>query len=395
MGMETLTLIANPGSASRKYALYHRSSCIARLHFERQGNEIVCNLWHKGEEKQLVTLLQEVHEAPESVERILRDEAVIEPGAQIKHISLRVVSPSSFFLYNHVIDDEVIGQLEATVERAPLHIAATLEELKRLRHHFPDATVVGVSDSAFHITKPDYAWNYGLPLDDADRLDIKRFGYHGLSVASVVDVLKAEDKLPPKVIVCHLGGGASVSAVYKGRGFDTTMGYSPLEGLIMATRSGSIDPTAVRELKRALNLNTDQAEEYLNNRSGLLGLSGSSSDIRELLESEAAGDHRAELALNTYVFGVQKAVGQMIAALGGADLLVFTGTVGERSAPIRERVVAKLEFVDFVLDKRANERCNEPNKPTLISKVAHSKPVYVIQADEAGQMLKATHHLES
>lgn len=393
MAVAPLTLIANPGSASRKYALYNKSECVARLHFEWQDNTIICNLWYGGAEDHFPVELQRIQDAPELIEQILTMRNVLDEHKQIARIALRIVAPSSFFLQDHLITDEVVAELERAVERAPLHIRATLEELHRLRAHFPGAQIVGVSDSAFHSTKPDYAWNYGLPLDTADSLDIKRFGYHGLSVASAVDALVKAEKLAPRVVVCHLGGGASVSAVFKGRGFDTTMGYSPLEGLIMATRSGSIDPTAVRELKFRLGLSTDQVEEYLNQQSGLLGLSGSSSDIRELLDKEEVGDHRAELALATYVFGVQKAIGQMIAALGGIDLLVFTGTVGERSVRMRERIVANLEFADLIIDKRANKHNEGVSEPVVISRLTRSRPIIVIPADEAGQMLKAVERI--
>lgn len=389
MAVESLVLIANPGSASRKYALYNNADCVARLHFELENNLVICTFWHADKKSKVPVQVASIQDAPEAIVSVLTDGGVLSDKTRIDSISLRIVAPSSFFLQDRVIDDHVVKELEAAYEKAPLHIEATLEELRRLRVHFPDITIVGASDSAFHSTKPESAWNYGLPLKAADELDIKRFGYHGLSVGSAVDALLAMDKLPPRVIVCHLGGGASVSAVYKGRGFDTTMGYSPLEGLVMATRSGSVDPTAVREIQLRYGMDGDSIQEYLNHQSGLLGLSGSSSDIRELLEKEAGGDHLAGLALSTYVFNVQKAIGQMTAVLGGVDLIVLTGTVGERSVQIRERIFERFEYLDFSLDKRVNKRTDSPDAPTIISKLAHSKPIYVIPADEAGQMLKA------
>lgn len=389
MAVESLVLIANPGSASRKYALYNHSDCVARLHFELENNRVICTFWHADKKSKVPVQIESIQDAPEAIVDVLTEGRVLSDQTTIDSISLRIVAPSSFFLQDRVIDDHVVKGLEAAYEKAPLHIGATLEELHRLRAHFPGVTIVGASDSAFHSTKPESAWNYGLPLKAADELDIKRFGYHGLSVGSAVDALISMDKLPPRVIVCHLGGGASVSAVYKGRGFDTTMGYSPLEGLVMATRSGSVDPTAVRELQLRYGMDGDSIQEYLNHESGLLGLSGSSSDIRELLEKEADGDHLAGLALSTYVFNVQKAIGQMTAVLGGVDLIVLTGTVGERSVQIRERIFERFEYLDFSLDKRVNKRTDGPEGPTIISKLAHSKPVYVIPADEAGQMLKA------
>jgi acetate kinase len=272
----------------------------------------------------------------------------------------------------------------------PLHIDAVLHEYAALHEVFADVPIVGVSDSAFHATKPDFAWNYGLPLADSDKLEIKRFGYHGLSAAAAIRVLRDHDKLPPKVVICHLGSGASVTAVWHGKSRDTTMGYSPLEGLVMATRSGSVDPVAVSVLKRSLRLDDAQMEAYLNEQSGLLGLSGTSDDIRILLKRETDGDHFAHLALETYVFSVQKAIGQMSAVLGGIDLLVFTGTVGERSASIRARVLSPFHYLDLALDHHGNLACTAPTELTCVSRLAHSRPVFVIPADEAAEIARHT-----
>jgi len=207
-------------------------------------------------------------------------------------------------------------------------------------------------------------------------------------VESVVHTLKAHDKLPPKIVVCHLGSGDSVTAVGHGKSVDTTMGYSPLEGLIMATRSGNLDATATQVLQDELQLGAQQLDEYLNHKSGLLGLSNKSSDIRELLALEDDGDPLAKLALETYVYNAQKAVGQMTAALGGIDLLVFTGTVGERSAAIRDRILHALHYLDLLVDDKANKRCDASSEPVLISRPAHSKPIFVLPAREADEMAR-------
>lgn len=385
--MAALTLIANPGSASRKYALYDGEECRAQLHFELVGDAVRCTLTRQGQSKSITTKAHALHEAAAQLSALLSTHKILAPGEAIAKIGLRVVAPSSFFLQDRLLNDDVVAGLQTTQPRAPLHIAATLHELHELRAAYPEKPIWGISDSAFHITKPDYAWNYGLPIDDADRLEIKRFGYHGLSVASVVHTLRAHKKLVPKLVVCHLGSGASVTAVHGGLCLDTTMGYSPLEGLIMSTRSGSLDVTAARVLKEALDFDDAQLDEYLNTKSGLVGLGGSA-DIRELLELDASGNHRAQLALQTYVFNVQKAIGQMSAALGGVDMLVLTGTVGERSAPIRQRILAQLGYLDLYLDDHANDQCEQPPSPTRISRLARSKPIYVVPADEAGEMAR-------
>ncbi len=383
----TLILVANPGSASRKYALFEGEHERAGLHFEWEHNKVICTLFSNGEQHVLHSNLGSLSEAAGQITTILRDKNILQPAEHISKIGLRIVAPSSYFLEDRVVNDDFISRLEHLKSRAPIHIAATLEELHILRSEFADATIVGVSDSAFHATKPDYAWNYGISLEDADVLEIKRFGYHGLSVASAVRELEGAGKLPPKLVVCHLGSGASVSAVYNGKSMDTTMGYSPLEGLVMSTRSGSIDYTAVRALQDARHLTDDAVEDYLNNHSGLLGLGGSS-DIRELLRREEDGDKKAHLALETYIYSLQKAIGQAVAVLGGVDVIIFTGTVGERSAAMRKRIVSRLEYLDFSLDEQTNSACLAPTVTTTVSKLAHSRPIFVIAAQEATEIVR-------
>jgi acetate kinase len=382
-----LILVANPGSASRKYALYEGTHERAALHFEWLNGRVIYTLYRDNEQHQSGTDLHDLAHACSRVVAIFKEREVLGGHEVISRIGLRIVAPSGYFLQDRLVDEEAVNLLQALKPRAPLHIAATLTELHLLRKEFADTTIIGVSDSAFHATKPDYAWNYGISIEDADRFEIKRFGYHGLSVSAAVRALKRADKLPPKVIVCHLGSGASVTAVHGGKSLDNTMGYSPLEGIVMSTRSGSIDVTAVRALKDVFRFDDDKVEDYLNNHSGLLGLGGSS-DTRELLHREAHGDHRAELALQTYVYSVQKAIGQMSAVLGGVDALVFTGTVSERSAPVRERIIARLHYLDFIVNSDVNDAATEPRELIVISRLAHSKPIYVVPTYEAAEIVR-------
>lgn len=386
--MDSLTLIANPGSASRKYALFRGEEQIAALHFEYDEGRIVCTSYI-GERHQPVDVdLHDLGDVAGQVLPTLKHLNLMSDQENITQIGLRIVAPSSYFLQDRVLTDEPVAKLRELLPRAPLHIGASLSEFAILRDVFPHAKIVGVSDSAFHATKPDYAWNYGVRLQDADRFEIKRFGYHGISVAAVVRTLKKIDRLPPKVIVAHLGSGASITAVQGGKSIDNTMGYSPLEGLIMSTRVGSIDPTATNMLQTQLHLSDEQMEDYLNSHSGLLGLSEVSSAINELLAHKRDGNHKAELALDTYTFVAQKAIGSMAAALGGVDMLVFTGTVGERSAAIRTAILQRLQYLDFLLDDAANRACTHPTKPTRISTLARAKPIYVVPTDEAGEMAR-------
>lgn len=386
-----LILVANPGSSSRKYALYESDKLALRaeLHIESSDGQIVATLRTNSGSRQVETTLSEVHDAPREVRGILIRENILNENEAITAIGLRVVAPGSYFMEDRVISDEVIAKLEETKSLAPIHIFATLEELKILREYFGQTPVVAVSDSAFHRTKPSYAWNYGINIQDADSLEIKRYGYHGISVASAVDELWNRGKLPPKVVVCHLGSGSSVSAIFHGRSIDNTMGFTPLEGVLMATRSGDISPGAVRALQTKLGMDWSGIESYLNQRGGLLGIGGSN-DIRDLIEREKNGDHLAHLALTTLVHTIHKAIGSMIATLNGCDLLVFTGTVGERSAILRKRIVAHLEFVDFIIDGNLNDGCTEPDQLTSISQSAKSKPIIVIPTNESVEIAKRT-----
>ena len=387
---DSLILVANPGSSSRKYAVFNADLTErAHLHIEREDGKLVGNIFAGGQHHTVSTDFDDIAESAHHILDMLRGSDVIRDGESIGRIGLRLVAPSSFFMQDHVMTDEVIERVESLRHLAPLHIDATLKELQALRKTFPETTVIGVSDSAFHATKPPYAWNYGIDIHDADRLDIKRFGYHGISVSASIDALWNAGKLPPKVIVCHLGSGSSITGVFHGRSIDTTMGYTPLEGVIMASRSGSIDVGAARVLKESLNLDDAGLESYLNTKSGLLGIGGSD-DIRTLIARETDGDHMAHLALTTLIHSLHKAIGGMIVALNGCDLIVFTGTVGERSAILRKRILAHLECFDFVLDGEVNEACTAPEKMTFISQKAASKPIAVIPTDEAREIAKHT-----
>jgi acetate kinase len=383
-----MILVANPGSSSRKYALYDDTLQLrAELHIETVGERLAATLHHDQSAINIPLEYSDLAESASHLTTIFRYHHSIEENETIATIGLRIVAPSSYFMSDHIINDEVVAKLQEVREHAPLHVDASLEELRRLREAYPEATVVGVSDSAFHSTKPNYVWNYGIAIHDADQFDIKRFGYHGLSVAAAIDALWDRGKLPPKVVVCHLGSGSSVTGVFHGRSIDTSMGYSPLEGVIMASRSGSIDFGAVKALKKNLQMNDDEIEEYLNRQAGLLGLSGSN-DIRELISRETDGNHMAHLALDTLIHSIHKAIGSMIVALNGCDLLVFTGTVGERSAVIRKRIVAHLEFIDFILDGDLNDACTSPEKLTSVSQAAKSRPIIVIPANESLEIAK-------
>lgn len=372
-----LILIANPGSASRKYALFVDTRERVQLHFEYAEGTVVCTMSSEQKTEKIHTDITQLEDAHKAVLPILHSRFFLEEKDVITAIGLRIVAPGSYFLEDHKVDDAFISQLEKAKAQAPLHATASLAELARLQEYFPTLPIFGISDSSFHKTKPDHAWNYGISLELADKYDIKRFGYHGISMASVVTQLDTQEKL----IVCHLGSGASITAIKDGLSKDTTMGYSPLEGIVMSTRSGSIDIVAALAIKKEQTLDDLPLEEYLNKESGLLGLGGSN-DIRELLKREAESDARARLALNTYIYSIQKHIGQMVAALNGVDALVFTGTVGERSASIRKRIVSSLKYLGFSIDQQKNrESASQIQSPG-------SKQIYVIPTQEEKEMAR-------
>ena len=386
----SLLLIANPGSASRKYALVDdKLKEVAALHIEQSGSELIATLRTGGDTRQVPLGFADISQSAAHLYGIFNREHLLESPSDVRAIGLRIVAPSNYFLKDRLVDDDVVQHIRDILPLDPIHVSGTLQELEALRSSLPTVPVALISDSAFHARKPSYAWNYGINLQDADRFEIKRFGYHGLSVSSAVNELWNRGKLPPKVVVCHLGSGSSVSAVFHGRSIDNTMGYSALEGVIMATRTDSIDYTAAMALKTKLGLDDDQFEHYLDEKGGLLGLSGTS-DIREILDREANGDHIAHLALMTLIHSIHKAIGAMVVAMNGADLLVFTGTVGERSANLRRRIVAHLECLDFILDGNRNKSCLNPTEFTSISQAAVSKPIIVIPTDEGVEIARHT-----
>ncbi|MBI5906708.1 acetate/propionate family kinase [Candidatus Saccharibacteria bacterium] len=383
MAVDSLILVANPGSASRKYALYSDDKCLIKIHFELLDGKVIYTSETNGEHHSPKPAdISHLTFAGSKVFSILQSHGLLSVKDQIKTIALRVVAPSSYFQQDRVLDKQAIDKLTDLEPRAQLHINAGLQEVHLLKQAFPEAVLLGISDSAFHHTMPDHASGYALPFKDTDKLDIKRFGYHGLSAESVVKVLRPKDKLPLRLVICHLGSGASVTAVKSGKSIDTTMGYSPLEGLMMSTRSGSIDVTAAQVLQDELKLSSQDLQEYLNHKSGLLGVSGTSADIKVLLELERDGDSRAKLALDMYIYRVQQAIGQMVAALGGVDALVFTGTVGERSVQIRRRVTERLMFLGLQLNPKINHGLKELKELTRISPASHPAKVYVVPADE-------------
>jgi acetate kinase len=295
--------------------------------------------------------------------------SLAEAPDDVEAVAHRVVHGGSRFREPVLVDDAVELELAGLTELAPLHNAPALAAIREARHAFPQLPQVAVFDTAFHRTIPDRASTYALPLELRE-LGIRRFGFHGLSVQW------ASEQVPvPRLVVCHLGGGCSVTAVRDGRSVDTTMGFTPLEGVPMATRAGSVDPGALVYLLRH-HLSVESLDFALEHESGLAGLSGLSGDVRELQGSDQP---RARLALDVFTYRIATAVGAMAVALDGLDALVFTAGIGEHSASVREAVCSRLEFLGVELDPSANASV-QPD--AVVSVSGSSVRVVVLEARE-------------
>ncbi len=284
-----------------------------------------------------------------------------------------------------IIDEAVMRDITAAAELAPLHNDAALSAIRAVRR-LVSATVpmVAVFDTAFHAAMPERAWRYAIPRDAADALGIRRYGFHGLAHRSMAERCAERMGRPPaslKLITLQLGSGCSAAAIAGGRSIDTSMGFSPLEGLMMGTRSGDIDPAIVRFLCEQQGMSVREAEQWLNGQAGLLGVSGASADVRELLKLESSGHRHAALALEMFCYRVRKYIGADLAALGGTDALVFGGGVGENSAEIRRRICAGLEWCGLAIDAARNDL--SPGAEGEISADGAGVKVFVIKVDEA------------
>ena len=393
MNNDRLILITNPGSSSRKYALYKGSELVCSLHFEFEGEEIICTLKRADDtKKKIKTDFKSLTSTVANIEEILTAEGYLGGMSKLDAILARVAAPGEYFSHDHVVDDECLKQLEAAKKKAPLHVPVVAGEIEHFMTSFKGTPVLAISDSSFHADRPELMKAYCIDQEAANKFDIKRWGYHGLSVGSIANYMKKADILPEKLIVCHIGSGSSITAVFDGKSHDTTMGYTPLEGIMMSTRSGSIDPAAALALKRGLKIASDEAlEKYLNKKCGLMGVSGQTDDMREIIRLRDEGDKMGTFAHALYVYRIQSAIGQMAASLGGVDAIVFTATIGERSDEIRRTVCQKLAYLGFALDESKNVG-DMPERHTNIA-AEGSKPVYVIRTDEFEEMIRRANML--
>lgn len=387
-------LIINTGSASKKYSIYEEGKKIYNAHFEmEEGGYVVTETFLSvGEEEQKVKTPISGRVFERAQVRLLDsiiEKKIIKNKNEIGVIGIRIVAPGEYFLENRVIDKYYLKMAKQALEKVPLHLGPALEEIKLAAKVFGSVKIVGVSDSAFHKNLPDKAKYYAIPIEDSRRLGLQKFGYHGISLQSVISQTEKKlGKLPPKTIICHLGGGASVTALKDGVSVETSMGFTPLDGLVMATRVGEIDPGAVVYLADKLWMGTRKLEEYFNNKCGLLGLSGKSADVRDLLKFEAEGDQDSKLALEIYANRLKKYIGSSAAVLGGVDLLIFAGTVGERSFIMRGRICDGLQFLGLDIDLEINNKSE--GVEVEISKPESKAKILVMKTDEMEEIAKET-----
>ncbi len=378
-------LIVNTGSVSAKYSIYSELAELYFAHFEATPKPLL-NVFEEGRkgEKKVENITKEIFDNSLGyfLEKAI-EQKVIGSKDDISSIGLRIVAPGTYFQEDRIIDSFFLDNIVEAEKEAPLHISVTIKEIKELREAFPNTPIVGISDSAFHKNVPDFVKYYALPKKISDELEMYHFGYHGISIGSIVAKLGKDKKLPSKVIICHLGGGSSVVAVKDGKSFNTSMGYSPLEGVVMATRSGDIDPVAVIHIGKKLGKSNSDLEEYFNEECGLLGISGTSSDVRDLIASEKKNPD-AKLALQKLEMSIKKYIGAFSAQMGGLDMLVFSGTIGERSFVMRERFLSGLEYLGIQFDKKINDTSEGVN--VVISTPESKVKVEVVLTDEMEDM---------
>ena len=361
-------LVINCGSSSLKFQLINSESegVLAKGLCERIGIDGKLTYQPEGGEKTTSDKAMPTHtEAIQFVIDALTDEktGVVKSLDEINAVGHRVVHGGEKFASSVVIDDEVLKAIEECNDLAPLHNPANLIGINACRELMPGVPMVAVFDTAFHQTMPSKAYMYGLPYEYYEKYKVRRYGFHGTShsfvskrVAELVG--KAYDET--KTIVCHLGNGASICAVENGKSVDTSMGLTPLEGLVMGTRSGDIDPAIMEFLAKKENLDIAGLMNVLNKKSGVYGLSNNlSSDFRDLSEAAADGNEIAELALDVFAYRVAKYVGAYTAAMNGVDNIVFTAGIGENCALVRTKVCSYLGYLGITIDEEANGKRGE------------------------------------
>jgi acetate kinase len=311
----------------------------------------------------------------------LKSEKWLKDDNLIDSIGIRLQVPSSLFLDDCLLDESKISVLENLRQYSPTLLDHQLSTIHTIRRRLKNVKILGISDSKYHKNKPPKAWNSGIDLYLADNLDIKRFGYLGLSTEYIVQLLKND--LPNRLIICHIGeSGISLTAVKKGISIENSMGYTPNDGLFSFVGSGNVDYSAIRKMKDYMNLSDYDMTLHLNSYSGLKGLSRQSSNLEEVYGSAKNNIPESKLAINTFVYELQKQIGSMVAALGGIDCLVFTGSIGTASAWLRKAVVKDLKCFGLLIDDAKNAKQLTTNKIIEIHKRTRVNEILVIESKD-------------
>ncbi|WP_312698813.1 acetate kinase [Sedimentibacter sp.] len=389
-------LVINCGSSSLKYQLINMKdeSVLARGLVERIGIEGSVLKHEKcGQDKVVIEEVMKNHK--DAINLVLKalvdkDHGAVKDLSEVDAVGHRVVHGGERFAKSVVITDEVIDAMKECIELAPLHNPPNIIGIEACKELLPDVTMVAVFDTAFHQTMPAESFIYALPYELYDEMGIRRYGFHGTShkyVSERVAALTGKSLEGTKIVTCHLGNGASLTAIKDGKSFDTTMGMTPLEGLVMGTRCGDIDPAIVTYLINNKKMTAEQVDSLMNKKSGVLGISGVSSDFRDIEGAAEKGNERAKLALEKFNYTVKKYIGSYAAAMGGLDVVVFTAGLGENSASNRFDICQGLEFLGIEIDAAKN---NTRGKEVEISKDDSKVKVFVIPTNEEVMIARDT-----
>lgn len=381
-------LVINCGSSSIKYQLINseeqKSLCKGLV--ERIGAVTsIIKQEFRGEKPVKKTMVIENHaSALKTIMELLidADNDYLQSLDEIEAVGHRVVHGGETFKDSVLIDADVEEAIQQAFDIAPLHNPPNLDGIRAAKKHLPNVPHVAVFDTAFHHSIPKHAFLYGIPNRLYRRYKIRKYGFHGTShyyVSRQYHKLSGQPKEGSKVITCHLGNGCSITAIKDGKSYDTSMGFSPLEGLVMGTRSGDIDPSILFYLIEKEELSLANVHALLNKHSGLLGLSGYAADMRDLLEEAERGDRRCNEAIDVFCYRVRKYIGSYIAAMNGVDAIIFTGGIGENAAPIRTKILEDMGYMGIEVDKKKNMKLENG---TLISADTSDVEVHVIPTNE-------------
>lgn len=392
-------LVINCGSSSLKYQLINMDNegVLAQGLVERIGIEGSILTQKVNGEKYIIKEPMENHkDAIKLVLEALVDEkhGVIKNMDEISAVGHRVVHGGEKYSKSVLVDEDVMAYLEECVKLAPLHNRPNIIGIEACKALMPNTPMAVVFDTAFHGTMPKEAYSYALPYELYKENGIRKYGFHGTShkyVSGKVAEVLGKDIKDLKIVTCHLGNGVSLTAVKNGKSIDTTMGFTPLAGMPMGTRSGDIDPAIVIYLIKELGYSVDEVNEILNKKSGILGISGLSSDFRDVRDAAyKKGDERSLLAIDIYTYKIRTQIGAYAAAMGGLDVIVFTAGIGENADMIREGCLKNLEFLGVYLDKEKNKQNGEIAE---ISKDDSKVKVFVIPTNEELMIAKETMEL--